>query len=41
MITNERQRIAMMHPCARAPEIQNPWFRDIEGNWSTILTINK
>lgn len=37
----DRQKTALSDPCSRAYQTVNPKFRRVEGNISTILTINK
>lgn len=40
-----RQRIALRHPCTRAPDTLHPRFRTVEDRQglllTTILTVNK
>ena len=36
-----RQQTALKFPCARGIETLRDRFRLIEGNWSSILTVNK
>ena len=38
---NERQRIAIAHPCYRAMDTIHRRFQRTEPPWSTILTVNK